>query len=67
MEVTTTRLPGVVIITPRVFGDDRGFFEETWHRDRYADAGLPADFVQVNHSRSSKHVLRGLHLSLIHI
>ena len=61
MDVTPTRLPGVVIITPRVFSDDRGFFEETWHRDRYAEAGLPTHFVQANHSRSSSGVLRGLH------
>ena len=61
MDVTQTSLPGVVIITPRVFSDERGFFEETWHRDRYAEAGLPTHFVQANHSRSSSGVLRGLH------
>ncbi len=66
MEVTPTRLPGVVIITPRVFGDQRGFFQETWHRDRYADVGLPTDFVQANHSRSIKNVLRGLHSQITH-
>jgi len=61
MEVTATKLPGVVIITPRVFGDDRGFFKETWHQPRYAEAGLPERFVQDNHSFSTRHVLRGLH------
>lgn len=66
MEVTPTKLPGVVIITPRVFGDDRGFFKETWHQPRYADAGLPEHFVQDNHSFSNKHVLRGLHSQIKH-
>ena len=60
MDVTPTRIPGVVIITPRVFGDERGFFEETWHQQRYTEAGLPAEFVQVNHSRSAHNVLRCL-------
>ncbi len=66
MEVTQTNLPGVLIITPRAFSDDRGFFKETWHQTRYADAGLPEQFVQDNHSYSSKHVLRGLHSQITH-
>ena len=66
MDVTQTSLPGVVIITPRVFSDERGFFEESWHRDRYADAGLPTHFVQANHSRSKRNVLRGLHSQIKH-
>ena len=66
MDVTPTRLPGVVLITPRVFGDERGFFEETWHQQRYSEAGLPAEFVQVNHSRSAHNVLRGLHSQVNH-
>ena len=66
MEVTKTDLPGVVIITPRVFADDRGFFEETWHQTRYREAGLPESFVQDNHSFSSKNVLRGLHSQINH-
>ena len=66
MEVTHTDLPGVVIITPRVFGDDRGFFKETWHQTRYAEAGIPEKFVQDNHSYSSKNVLRGLHSQITH-
>jgi len=61
MEVTQTELNGVVIITPRAFSDDRGFFKETWHQQRYTDAGLPKAFVQDNHSFSTKGVLRGLH------
>ena len=66
MEVTATKLPGVVIITPRVFDDDRGFFKETWHQPRYAEAGLPEHFVQDNHSFSVRHVLRGLHSQIKH-
>lgn len=63
MKVETTRLPGVMIIEPRVFGDERGFFVETWQQQRYRDeAGITEPFVQENHSRSVKGVLRGLHL-----
>lgn len=61
MEFVPTELPEVVLIKPRVFGDERGFFMETWHARRFADAGIPASFVQDNHSRSAKHILRGLH------
>lgn len=56
-----TKLPGVLIIEPRVFGDQRGFFMETWQQDRYEQAGLPGRFVQDNLSRSRRGVLRGLH------
>ncbi len=62
MKVTKTKLSGCVIIEPKVYGDDRGFFLETFQRNKYlelADISLP--FVQDNHSRSSKNVLRGLH------
>ena len=61
MRVTETKLPGVVIVEPKVFGDERGFFMETWHQNRYEDAGLPSRFVQDNLSFSTKGVLRGLH------
>jgi len=62
MNVIKTCLPGVVIIEPKVFGDERGFFLETFQRDRYRDlAGIDLDFVQDNHSRSARGVLRGLH------
>jgi dTDP-4-dehydrorhamnose 3,5-epimerase len=62
MNVIETKLPGVVIIEPKVFGDDRGFFLETYQKQRYSElAGITLDFVQDNHSRSSKGVLRGLH------
>jgi dTDP-4-dehydrorhamnose 3,5-epimerase len=62
MNVVKTKLQDCVIIEPKIFGDDRGFFFETFHVDRYAKlAGITALFVQDNHSRSSKGVLRGLH------
>lgn len=60
MKVTETVLPGVLIIEPKVFGDSRGFFQETWRADTYNNLGIPP-FVQDNHSRSVKGVLRGLH------
>ena len=62
MNVIKTKLKDCVIIEPRVFGDERGFFLETFQADRYKDlAGITFPFVQDNHSRSSKNVLRGLH------
>ena len=62
MKVIETSICGCVIIEPTVFGDERGFFLETFHAARYADsAGINLPFVQDNHSRSSKRVLRGLH------
>lgn len=60
MKVEQTALPGVVLISPKVFGDARGYFKETWSRQRYQDAGLPGDFVQDNLSCSRKGILRGL-------
>jgi dTDP-4-dehydrorhamnose 3,5-epimerase len=54
-------IPGPLIIEPKVFGDQRGFFLESWNRAAFADAGLDVTFVQDNHSRSSRGVLRGLH------
>jgi len=62
MNVIETKLPGVLIIEPKVFGDHRGFFKETFQSERYAEAGIDLPFVQDNHSRSQKGVLRGLHL-----
>jgi dTDP-4-dehydrorhamnose 3,5-epimerase len=62
MKVIETNIRGCVIIEPTVFGDERGFFLETFHAARYAEsAGINLPFVQDNHSRSSKRVLRGLH------
>jgi len=61
MNVLETSLPGVMIIEPDVFGDERGFFMETWNGRRYEEAGLPGRFVQDNLSYSVRGVLRGLH------
>lgn len=61
MNIIETAVPGVLIIEPRVFGDNRGFFMETWNAAAFAEAGLELAFVQDNHSRSQKGVLRGLH------
>jgi len=62
VKVVETALPGVLIIEPAVFGDQRGFFMETFNRRRFAElVGYDVDFVQDNHSKSVKHVLRGLH------
>jgi dTDP-4-dehydrorhamnose 3,5-epimerase len=61
MNVTPTAIPDVLLVRPVVHGDPRGFFLETWHQARYAGAGIPARFVQDNHSRSVRHTLRGLH------
>lgn len=61
-----TRLPEVVLIEPKVFGDARGFFMETWEARKFAAGGIDASFVQDNHSRSSQWVLRGLHYQLRH-
>lgn len=61
MNIIETAIPGVLIIEPRVFGDPRGFFMETWSAAGFATAGLDLTFVQDNHSRSQKGVLRGLH------
>ncbi len=65
MKVIATELPGVLLLEPKVFGDARGFFLETWQATRYAEAGLPERFVQDNQSRSQRGVLRGLHYQLI--
>ncbi|MDB2549248.1 dTDP-4-dehydrorhamnose 3,5-epimerase [Porticoccaceae bacterium] len=62
MNIIQTKLPGCVVIEPKVFGDERGFFLETFHVSRYEQLlGISTPFVQDNYSRSSKHVLRGLH------
>jgi dTDP-4-dehydrorhamnose 3,5-epimerase len=61
MRVIETRLPGVLILEPRVFRDARGHFAETWQRERYREHGIPAEFVQDNMSFSQHGVLRGLH------
>jgi dTDP-4-dehydrorhamnose 3,5-epimerase len=65
MKAMRTALPGVVVLEPRVFGDERGFFFESFNRRVFAEAtGVDADFVQDNHSKSARGVLRGLHYQL---
>lgn len=66
MKVIATAIPDVLLIEPRVFGDERGFFYESWNQRAFADAGLDAVFVQDNHSRSQQGVLRGLHYQIQH-
>jgi dTDP-4-dehydrorhamnose 3,5-epimerase len=61
LNIVPTDIPDLVVIEPKVFGDDRGFFLESWNKRAFADLGLDVDFVQDNHSRSAKGVLRGLH------
>jgi dTDP-4-dehydrorhamnose 3,5-epimerase len=66
MKVTPTAIPDVKLVEPRVFGDDRGFFFESWNARTLAAAGIGAAFVQDNHSRSRRGVLRGLHYQVEH-
>ncbi len=66
MKVEPGRISGLLVIEPRVFGDERGFFMESYSRDRYAEAGLPREFVQDNVSLSARGILRGLHLQHPH-
>jgi dTDP-4-dehydrorhamnose 3,5-epimerase len=66
MKVVPTSLPGVLLIEPVLFRDSRGHFLESWHQERYGDAGLPEEFVQDNVSLSSHGVLRGLHFQQPH-
>jgi dTDP-4-dehydrorhamnose 3,5-epimerase len=66
VKVTPTTLPDVLLLEPRVFSDDRGFFFESWNKRALAAAGLDAEFVQDNHSRSLRNVLRGLHYQIEH-
>lgn len=64
MKLRSTAIDGVFVIEPQVFEDSRGFFLETYHQERYAEAGIPDIFVQDNHSRSTAGTLRGLHAQL---
>ncbi len=65
MNVIQTKIPDVVIIEPRVFGDDRGFFYESYNQKAFTEAtGITKNFVQDNHSKSQKNVLRGLHYQI---
>jgi dTDP-4-dehydrorhamnose 3,5-epimerase len=64
MRTTPTSLPDVLVVEAPVFTDDRGFFTEVFHADKFASLGLPLVFLQDNHSRSAQHTLRGLHYQL---
>ena len=64
MKILPTRLPEVLVIEPKVFGDARGFFFESWNEREFERAGIHTRFVQDNHSRSTKGVLRGLHYQI---
>jgi len=65
MKFLPTKLPDVILVEPDVFGDHRGFFMETWQAEKFAAAGITADFVQDNHSRSAQGILRGLHYQIV--
>ncbi len=65
MNIIPTRLADVLIIEPKVFGDARGFFLESWNQEKFAAAGLDLNFVQDNHSRSTQGILRGLHYQIV--
>ena len=64
MEFEPTEIPDVVLIRPKVFGDPRGYFFESWEERKFAAAGLDVKFVQDNHSRSARNILRGLHYQI---
>jgi dTDP-4-dehydrorhamnose 3,5-epimerase len=64
MNVVRTAIPDVVVVEPKVFGDARGFFLESWNARAFAVAGIRAEFVQDNHARSARNVLRGLHYQI---
>ena len=64
MNRLSTKIDGAYRLQPKVFGDDRGFFLESWNRKKFAEIGIDEDFVQDNHSRSAKNVLRGLHYQI---
>lgn len=66
MKVIETSIADVKLIEPKVFGDERGFFMETWNEKAFREAGINATFVQDNHSRSVKNTLRGLHYQIEH-
>ena len=64
MQFEPTSIPEVVLIRPKVFGDERGFFMESFEQRKFAAAGLDLNFVQDNHSHSARHILRGLHYQI---
>ena len=66
MKVVPTAIPDVLLLEPKVFGDERGYFYESWNKRTFAELGIDADFVQDNHSKSQRNVLRGLHYQIEH-
>lgn len=64
MKILDTDIPDVKILEPRVYGDSRGFFMETWNKNELRSLGLDLDFVQDNHSKSGRNILRGLHYQI---
>ncbi|MBP9675732.1 MAG: dTDP-4-dehydrorhamnose 3,5-epimerase [Anaerolineaceae bacterium] len=66
MKFITTSIPDVILIEPQVFGDERGFFMETYHQEKFSAAGINYNFVQDNHSRSTYGTLRGIHYQIRH-
>lgn len=66
MNLIHAEIPDILILEPTVFGDDRGFFYESWNHRRFVELGIEATFVQDNHSRSKKNVIRGLHYQIEH-
>jgi dTDP-4-dehydrorhamnose 3,5-epimerase len=64
VELERLAIPDVILLRPKVFGDHRGFFLESWNRKKFAELGLNVEFVQDNHSRSARDILRGLHYQL---
>jgi len=64
MHFIHTKIPDVILIEPKVFADERGFFLESYQKQRFSEAGIPFDFVQDNHSKSQQGVLRGLHYQI---
>ncbi len=64
MQAIPTKIEGAFRLVPKVFGDDRGFFLESWNRRTFAEMGIDVEFVQDNHSRSQKNVMRGLHYQI---
>lgn len=66
MKAIPTAIPEVLLLEPKLFGDERGYFYESWNRRNFAELGIAADFVQDNHSKSQKNVVRGLHYQIEH-
>jgi len=66
MKFSKTPIADLLLIEPQVFGDERGFFKETWQAEKFKEAGVDLDFVQDNHSRSTQWTLRGMHMQVKH-